>query len=93
MAEDDTVSVIVVSDKSYETSSGSSGFVGSDEFYETSSTFAISGAITTGGSITNSMNVTLTLSFLSSRMNVIRYKPDLMLEEPPFLMSSQSIEV
>ena len=36
VAEDDTVSVIVVSDKSYETSSGSSGFVGSDEFYETS---------------------------------------------------------
>ena len=54
---------------------------------------AAGGTITSGGSMTNKLNGTWTWSFLSSSVNVIRYMPDLMLDEPPFLMSSQWIEI
>ena len=62
----------------------------SDVTKDFSSTFDIGSMI--GGSKTSSITGTFTLSFESSRMNVILYCEALMLVEPFFLMSSQLID-
>ncbi len=44
------------------------------------------------GSKTKRLNFTVTLSFLSSRISLIKYFSDLIFDYPPFFMSKQSIE-
>ena len=51
-----------------------------------------SGGTTAGGSNTNKLNGDFTRFFVSSKVNVIRNKQDLMLDDPPFLISSMLID-